>query len=647
MTTHAQKITISDYVVDTLDGEHVLDISFTVRGIPLGLANSLRRVLLTDIPVVGFSNEWDDDERHRKILITENTSGLHNEFLSHRLCLVPLCMYKNNLFQVSTTFNQAEARREYVFSKPVPSFMISKENTEPGSMLDVTSSDFLFLNENNQDAVEDSATEQDGTNKDSKMTQEAEVAAVSRVPTRVFNNATINTCFPLHPITQDPILINLLKTNNGEGEKMTAICRPTIGQAYIHSSYCPVGTVSMSFEKQSSSNINRVFRQKVQYMNQERKNKKLPVMSKEHEAKLKESFKILDSERIYKTDPTGGPSGFLFEVESTGVLTGPQLVLDALCMLEVKVFDVLRCISVSSKRARTSGSQRTLYALEVILHPRKISLSLSDNKLQAFVVSLDNENHTLGNCIAEYLKKLYLLEYSTDAKVLEFASYVMKHPLKERIDIILKLDSHMSEAQLRKLFQFTAGKFISKEPSTIVVNPETLQRDMTVLLFYKCLLAIIQDIRTLKAEWQRVVPNCPTSSSFTMRDQSDFSVLASEQKMQFVLQDGFSPVNSFETSSVPSTTNVIDASSPSASMSTSPKFSNVVVDEDTPNAMRPQEASLTLPPAQSVHDTTTTQSNAIKVVNLAQQDGTEKQSQSTNGSVATRPSLGLDELDFE
>ena len=465
----APALTISKYKADTLDGDQAIDIRFKITGISLALANSLRRVLLSDLPVVGFSNEWNDDAQHRKIVVVENTSGLHNEFLSHRLCLVPLCMYKNDLFRISSTFNSTTARREFVFSEPVPSFTISKHNQEPGSIVEVTTSDFYFLDESQgpycggtsgtpppnpliaaeagTQSVSDMEIEHEESDTEVDTGTQAQPPVVA--PSRIFKTVPIASCFPVHPVTQDPILLNLLKTNNGEGRKMTVICRPTVGQGYIHSSYCAVGTVAMSFEKQSSSAIKRVFQQKIKYMNQERENKNLPHMSKEHQAKLQQSFHILDSERIYKKNAYGGPSGFLFEVESTGVLTAPQLVMDGLCMLELKMYDILRCMSFTADTVPASmATGRATTALRVQLHPDKMGVSLSTNKLHAFVISLKNENHTTGNCIADYLKRMYLLDPTQDAKILEYASYVMKHPLKEVIDVIIKIDSNMSSAVL-------------------------------------------------------------------------------------------------------------------------------------------------------------------------------------------------------
>ena len=59
------------------DSEHGLDKS---------IINSIRRVLLSSIPTVGFRTEIDQSD----ITIVKNNTSLHNEFLLHRMGLLPL-----------------------------------------------------------------------------------------------------------------------------------------------------------------------------------------------------------------------------------------------------------------------------------------------------------------------------------------------------------------------------------------------------------------------------------------------------------------------------------------------------------------------------------------------------------------------------
>ena len=59
--------------------------SFDINNVDLSIINGIRRTILTDIPVVGFIGEEDTT-----IEILFNNGPLHNEFLIHRIGLIPL-----------------------------------------------------------------------------------------------------------------------------------------------------------------------------------------------------------------------------------------------------------------------------------------------------------------------------------------------------------------------------------------------------------------------------------------------------------------------------------------------------------------------------------------------------------------------------
>lgn len=70
-----------NYKYDNIADRH----SFNIHNIDLGVVNSIRRIILSEIPVVGFVGE---DEPTIKIPF--NNGPLHNEFMIHRISLIPL-----------------------------------------------------------------------------------------------------------------------------------------------------------------------------------------------------------------------------------------------------------------------------------------------------------------------------------------------------------------------------------------------------------------------------------------------------------------------------------------------------------------------------------------------------------------------------
>ena len=56
-------------------------------GLDKSIVNSLRRTLMSEIPAVAFRI---DEEQKKDIVIETNNTSLHNEFIMHRLAMIPL-----------------------------------------------------------------------------------------------------------------------------------------------------------------------------------------------------------------------------------------------------------------------------------------------------------------------------------------------------------------------------------------------------------------------------------------------------------------------------------------------------------------------------------------------------------------------------
>jgi DNA-directed RNA polymerase subunit L len=72
-----------NYNYDKLADRH----SFIIEGVDLAIVNSIRRILLSEIPVIGFYGEEEPT-----IEVIFNNGPLHNEFMIHRLGLIPICV---------------------------------------------------------------------------------------------------------------------------------------------------------------------------------------------------------------------------------------------------------------------------------------------------------------------------------------------------------------------------------------------------------------------------------------------------------------------------------------------------------------------------------------------------------------------------
>lgn len=75
-----------------------LDITFDIRDVDLSIVNSLRRVILSEIDNVGFyfdPKDFSDD--NKDIEVIKNDTPLHNEFIQHRISLIPIHVNVNEL----------------------------------------------------------------------------------------------------------------------------------------------------------------------------------------------------------------------------------------------------------------------------------------------------------------------------------------------------------------------------------------------------------------------------------------------------------------------------------------------------------------------------------------------------------------------
>lgn len=109
------------FIAQTDDNE----LSLEIANIKPSLINAIRRICLEDHETIAFNI---DDYINSDIKVLKNTSGLHNEFLLHRIGLIPIHYPDNEMFDVNTY-----------------KFVLKKEN-KTKQMINVSSEDFEVIN---------------------------------------------------------------------------------------------------------------------------------------------------------------------------------------------------------------------------------------------------------------------------------------------------------------------------------------------------------------------------------------------------------------------------------------------------------------------------------------------------------------------
>lgn len=227
-------------------------LTFDIHDVDVSIVNALRRIVLAEIPNVAFMVDLHGGESDVKINI--NRSSLHNEFLLHRISLIPLCFEESEVESFSPD--------KYTFE-----LKVKNTGTDP---LDVTTRDFRIY-----DA-------------DGKLMPESFREKV----------------FPKNEVTNDYILITRLRPNlqyPDKGDELDIRATASVDCAKKNACWSPVSVCMYH-------NI----------VDEEAAKKGLAefMSSRPGMADADERFKALERYRYFVKNEYGEPNGFEFTIES-------------------------------------------------------------------------------------------------------------------------------------------------------------------------------------------------------------------------------------------------------------------------------------------------------------------------------------------
>ncbi len=162
--------------------------TFEIHDVDVSIVNAIRRTILTDIPVVGLLGEGDASS----VEIVTNTGPLHNEFMEHRIGLIPM----------------------HLTEEEVEAFMDDQYTVE----LEAKNTTNVTINV---------TTHQFKVWKDEKPLPEKEVQRI----------------FKANHITNQPIMITRLRP----GEALHIKAKPVKSTARTHAGFAPVSLCTFSY----------------------------------------------------------------------------------------------------------------------------------------------------------------------------------------------------------------------------------------------------------------------------------------------------------------------------------------------------------------------------------------------------------------
>jgi len=492
-------------------------IIINIENINLGLANAIRRSLLSEIPIIGFNDNWNNEKHLRNIVIEKNNTAVHNEFLAHRLSMIPICQFQSVHLKNMVTSHYDEKEK-------IRTFSMDPELAELRFKLNISTSeeDKLNLNDKLNKRIDEITELISGLETDNKvfidgketiefLESQKDKYKITTDLIKVYKGEELlqsNDIFLKDSFTDDYPLIYYFTKMDNEEQEIDLEMKPTLNIGRYNSSYCPVGTVSMKF-LEDDSQVNNVFIEKLKYKHQERVEKGLNTYISDSSLldKLddiitnpgyysdfkddidyiiseKKSFDLLDRERVYKMDSNGDPLEFQFIIESIGQFPSVQLLYDSIFILKLKLHDILNNISFNSGN--------------FII---KDKLEHTINTDLEWVLKVKNENHTIGNLVNDYLKS---------NKYVSFGGYKMPHPLKEEIEFYINLNK---KKDMKDFYKETLETDVPEEHLDFSKN-------MTILIFFNTITEIIKNIDKLllKIEGNPDLENISPSFKYDKED---------------------------------------------------------------------------------------------------------------------------------
>jgi DNA-directed RNA polymerase subunit L len=352
-------------------------LTFELKNLELGFVNSLERIILSNIPSVGFNVRPIETSQFK---IYKNNTPFENEFISHRIGCIPIHMNPD-------TFDPADY-----------SFVINKNNQ---------SKDYLSV-----------------TSEDIEVIKLSENKTLNREQTRKI--------FPADPLTGDFIPITKIipwedKTTDPPGFHCEG--KAMVSTAINNASFSQVSAVAHSF-KIDPERYQIKFKQyiKDQMAEHVRINKILKEHDPEYEEEpfkkseeeLKKKFDLLEADRCFYQNVDEDPFWFDMLIESIGIHS-PIILLEKgidILITKVNTFRGLLETPIDGQLEITKGY---------------------NSMDRAYCIRVYNENETLGNLIASHLRKYYIEEKPELSAVgfnrahpLEKSILIYLNPLKDK-----------------------------------------------------------------------------------------------------------------------------------------------------------------------------------------------------------------------
>ena len=356
--------------IDLLSSKSENSIEFDIRGdyengLHKSIVNSLRRTLLSDIPSISFRIEMNNKDIH----IVKNSTSLHNEFLEHRISLIPLYIDPDSY------------HKQYLFKLNV--------NSDTEDTVKMITSEHFDIYPLNKDVDIEELKEQsdiDLSNYDTSSPLSLEEKK------KIFRPFEAKGKYYFCPITE------LKSIGQDTKQELELWCVPRVSTANENASWQAVSLACYSF-KRDADLFKKVFNEKVEIEGIE------GVQEKKSYAK---NLYLSESERYFHRDKNEEPYWYTFKLDSVHFHNSKELFIKS-CQILIDQLDLLK-----NELPKIMTDDDSILSLDV--------------KENIYTLTIYGYNDTIGNILQSYIS-MYMLEES-DFNV---CGYKRTHPLEEII----------------------------------------------------------------------------------------------------------------------------------------------------------------------------------------------------------------------
>ena len=350
-----------------------------IYGLDKSVINGIRRTLITDIDTCAFEES--------NIIINTNKSALHNEFLKHRISLIPLYIdpikYDYLLFELKVKCND-----ETIKNITVDMFDVYRLNTHTKHLLKEQSTmDYIP----DEDKIEEKLKVVNTTYYDlDNPLSDTDKEKIFK-PFKYELNKQVRKSY---------FLLTELKSlhSDKEYEEIELYCIPSIGTGRTDAKYNNISTAVYSF-KHNENMFKDVLKDKIKINN---------VKNVEE---YSNSLYLSEGDRYYHRDTNNEPYWYNFMIESNHYFDSKTLFIQSVDILENKFTVIL-------ENMKQIGNESP-YTIEPLKNDT------------TYKINMPNEDDTTGNILQCHMVNKFI----NSTSFVQFCGYKRPHPLQNEIFI--------------------------------------------------------------------------------------------------------------------------------------------------------------------------------------------------------------------